>query len=315
LNYTLDSIKINSKWFDELDRKQNVYQKITYKGLNLYFQLYKFRLHGQENEHTFMTSISMLRKETKYTSTEIFDLLKKLKAAKVIKVENVSRWEYLLDDKGELKDKDILHITAVNPFPIGKFEREKGEDRFYIYVPLDLFQKYEDVGLNEKYYALYCLIEKWTHNMEEKAFMSIVRMSKILGFDKDYLNQMIYELNRHYFLASHSRPNGKGGYKFEHYILNSAKEEDVKKFVEGYGHIIEPLIKRVDKKRKDKKKSINIEEEVESLEGARNLVLPSNNIKSSFGESKENWGKFKDNVDEITPEEIDSLCDELYELL
>lgn len=42
MNYTLHSIRIKSSWFDNLERQKNVYQKITYKGLNLYFQLYKF---------------------------------------------------------------------------------------------------------------------------------------------------------------------------------------------------------------------------------------------------------------------------------
>jgi hypothetical protein len=76
MNYTLHSIRIKSSWFDNLERQKNVYQKITYKGLNLYFQLYKFRLHNQENEHTFITSISLLRKETGYSTQEVFELLK-----------------------------------------------------------------------------------------------------------------------------------------------------------------------------------------------------------------------------------------------
>lgn len=250
-----------------------------------------------------MTSISMLRKEMDYTTNEIFELLKKLKSAKVIKLENVSRWEYLLDGNGEIKDKDILHITAVDPFPIGKFEREKGEGRFYIYVPLDLFQKYEEAGLNEKYYALYCLIEKWTHNIEEKAWMSIAKMSKILDFNKDYVNQMIYEMNRHYFLASYRRPNGKNKWKFEHYILNSAKSEDVARFVKGYSHIIDTLIKRVDKK-KNAKNPIDIEEELNTVDEERT------GIKSSFGEPKVSGEETT-----LSPEEIDNICDEIFELL
>lgn len=264
MNYTLNSIKINSNWFDNLDRKQNVYEKIGHKGLNLYFQLYKFRLHNQENEHTFMTSISMLRKETKYTTTEIFELLKKMKSAKIIKLENVSRWEYLLDENGVIRDKDILMITAVDTFPIDKYESDG--TRFYIYVPLDLFQAYEDKGLSEKYYPLYCLIKKWSQNLEEKSWMSIAKMSKYLGFDKDYVNQMIYNLNRNYFLSSVRRKKSNGGgYYFEHRILDSWKEDKVSKFVESEQENMDRLIKRVDKK-KNSKKQMDIEVEMELVE-------------------------------------------------
>src|SRR5690606_20137760 len=127
--------------------KKNVYQKITYKGLNLYFQLYKFRLHNQENEHTFITSISLLRKETGYSTDEVFDLLKKLKGAKIIKLQNVSRWDYLLDEEGNIRDKDILFIEAIDTFPISDYKNVV--DNYYIYIPLDLFDLYKQKGLNE----------------------------------------------------------------------------------------------------------------------------------------------------------------------
>jgi len=262
MNYTVNSIKINSNWFDDLGRSKNVYQKIGYKGLNLYFQLYKFRLHRQENEHTFITSISLLRKETTYTTDEIFELLKKLKSAKIIKLENVSRWDYLLDENGNVKDKDILMITALDTFPLEKYESDGS--RFYLYIPLDLFQLYENKGLSEKYYALYCLIKKYSQNIEEKMWMSIEKMSKYLEFDKDYVNQMIYNLNRHYFMCSKRRPNGKGGYSYEHHILDSVKEDNINKFLEAFKEEMDRLIKRVDKKKKSKK-AINIEEEIDEL--------------------------------------------------
>lgn len=332
MNFTVEKIRINSKWFDDLGRKKNVYQKIGYKGLNLYFQLYKFRLHEQENEHTFVTSISLLRKETGYKTEEVFELLKKMKSAKIINIENVSRWDYLIEnridkvihgdgsieyvEKEVIKDKDTLVITATDTFPIFRYvELEEGE--FFIPVPLNLLQLYKDKGLNEKYYALYCLIQKYSSGVQDKMWMSISKMSEFLEtedckFDKDFINQMIYNLNRHYLLSSYRLNNNKGGWKYEHYILDDLSEDRVNSFIEGHKTNMDRLIKRVDKRKKNKK-PVNIEEELESLEVEE--VPVTNNIKSSFGEPKENWGKFKDNVDEITPEEIDSLCDELYELL
>ncbi|WP_146553426.1 hypothetical protein [Rummeliibacillus sp. SL167] len=262
-NYTLNSIKINSAWFDQSDRKQNVYEKITYKGLNLYFKLYKFRIHNQENEHTFITSISMLRKVTKYKTDEIFELLKKMKNAKIIKLENVSRWEYLIDENGNIKDKDILIITAIDTFPIEDFKKD--DNKYYIFVPLSLFQLYEDKGLNEKYYALYCLIVKWSQNQEHKSWMSIAKMAKFLGFDKDYVNQMIYNMNRYYFMSSYRKRNGKGGFNFEHFILNSWKPDEIEKFIRIHKENMDKLISRVDNKKKNKKK-MDIETELEIVE-------------------------------------------------
>lgn len=234
MNYTLNSIKINSNWFDDKARKQSTYDKIGYKGLNLYFQLYKFRLHRQENEHTFMTSISMLRKETGYKTDEVFELLKKLKSAKVINIENVSKWSYLIDSSTKkVKDKDILHITALDTFPIENYQQQ--DDRYYIYIPLDLFEEYKRKGLNEKYYALYCLIKKWSQNTEGKMYMAIEKIAGVLGFDKDYINKMINNMNKNYLLSSRRRKRESGfGYKFEHYLLDSMTKEKVEKFLEAH---------------------------------------------------------------------------------
>lgn len=229
MNYTLNSIRINSEWFD--NDKENVYDKIGYEGLNLYFQLYKFRLHRQEDEHTFITSISMLRKETGYKTDNVFNLLKKLKSANVITIKNVSRWSYLIDSNTKkVKDKDILHIVATDTFPIDNYEQQ--DDRYYIYIPFDLFELYKSKGLNEKYYPLYCLIKKWSQNIETKMYMSIEKMAGVLGFDKDYVNKMINNMNRLQLLVSYKRKRDSGyGYKYEHYILDSAKEEDVQRFL------------------------------------------------------------------------------------
>jgi hypothetical protein len=277
MNYTLHSIRIKSNWFDDLGRKKNVYQKITYKGLNLYFQLYKFRLHNQENEHTFITSVSLLRKETGYSTDEVFDLLKKLKGAKIIKLQNVSRWDYLLDEEGNIRDKDILIIEAIDTFPISDYKNVG--DNYYIYIPLDLFDLYKQKGLNEKYFALYCLIKKWSQNEENKMWMSIQKMSKFLGFDKDYVNKMIYEMNRNYFLSSYRKRKSDGTYFFEHHILDSTKKNEIDKFLEIHKSNIDKLIKRVDKK-KNNKKSMEIENELETIEEEKEQ---ENQPKFAFG--------------------------------
>jgi hypothetical protein len=291
MNYTLHSIRIKSNWFEDLGRKKNVYQKITYKGLNLYFQLYKFRLHNQENEHTFITSISLLRKETGYSTEEVFDLLKKLKGAKIINLQNVSRWDYLIDEQGNIRDKDILVIVATDTFPISNYK--KVDDNFYIYIPLDLFELYKQKGLNERYFALYCLIKKWSQNAEQKSWMSIKKMSKFLGFDKDYVNKMIFEMNRNYLLSSYRKKKSDGTYRYEHYILDSVKNDNVNKFLDVHKDNMDKLIKRVDKK-KNQKKSMNIENELETVEEVEEQPQESKlawGHKGKMNQPQKAWGK------------------------
>jgi len=266
-NYTLQFTRIKSNWFDE----NGVYKKIGYKGLNLYFQLFKFRIHNQDNDYTFITSISMLRKETGYSTGEVFNLLKKLKSAKVIKLENVSRWDYLLDENGSIKDKDILVLIATDTY--------KDEDKYYINIPFDLFKLYEEKGLTEKYYALYCLISKWSNNAEGKMWMSIEKMAKFLGFDKDFVNKMIYQLNEHYLMYSNKRSNHKNGYKFEHHLLKSAKPEDVEKFLGEYKDKIDVFNKRVQNNR-NKKKQIGVEE---LLPIEESIEVEEEPVKLAFG--------------------------------
>jgi predicted transcriptional regulator len=249
--------------------------------------LYKFRLHNQENEHTFITSISLLRKETGYTSSKVLELLKLMKRAKIINIESMSRWDYLLDQDGNIKDKDILIITAIDA--ISSFQNK--DDEYYIYINLDLFKKYEEsnmYGRIEKYIALYCLIAKWSNNTEQKMNMRIAKMAKILGFDKDFVHKMIYEMNRNYFMSSRKKNRKSGRYYFEHRLLTSTKKEDVEKFLSSEKENIEKLINRVEKK-KNKKKVIDIEEELESSELVE-FVEEMSNIKHGFGK-KNNWGE------------------------
>lgn len=285
-NYTVSSIKVKSSWFDRLERKKSVFQKITYKGLNLYFQLFKFRLYNQDNEYTFITSISMLRKETGYSTQELFDLLKKLKSTGVIKIDNVSRWDYLIDENGEIKDKDILVIIATD---LPKTERKQrvyngekvldkqgnpvyydspiDEDNYYIGVSFAMLELYKRKGLNERFYALYCLIMKWRNGYQDERFnMSIEKIADTLGYDKDSVNRMIYQMNRNYLLSSYrERRKGRDGFKYNHYLLTSADEEKMDKWIQNEKPNMDKLIKRVDKK-KNSKKSMSIEDDLETVE-------------------------------------------------
>lgn len=262
-NYAFEQIRIKSSWFDDEDRgKKNIYQKITYKGLYLYFTLYRFRVHKQENEHTFITSISLLRQETGYSTEEIFELLKKMKSTKIIDIKNISRWDYLYttDSNGGklILDKNILVIEAIDTFSILNYKEEVKD--YYIYVDLKLMEYYKGKGLNEKHMTLYCFINKWNNNLEHKMYMSLEKMAEKLDFDKDHVHKMIYEMNRAYVLSStKQRRQSKHGFYFEHYILDELKKKD--DFIKNYAKNIDLLISKAEK-RKQQKKQKNVESNV-----------------------------------------------------
>ncbi|MEC1778421.1 hypothetical protein [Schinkia azotoformans] len=333
-NYTGSSIKIKSNWFDKLDRKRNTYQKITYKGLNIYFQLYKFRLYGQANENTFVTSISLLRKETGYTTEEIFDILKKMKSANVIQMENVSRWDYLLDENGNVKDKDILVITASDtPKTVRKIQKSKDgvvivdkdgkvkeidspatDDDFYITVSFEMLEYYKSKGLNERYYALYCLISRWRFgHRDHKMNMKIENMAKCLDFDKDTIHRMIYQMNRNYLLSSYRKVRKAGGYKFEHYLLVKCDEESLERWLRSEKDNMDKVTKRADR-RKDRKKPLNVEEEMEDS----GVVDEVDEQEEQEDKSNDSWGEpdpFENVPNEnVSPTNFDNeYSDELLE--
>lgn len=247
-NYAMDRIIINGLWF-ELD--ENKYQKIGYKGLNLYFTLFKFRIYKQQHDYMFLTSISLLRKETGYKTDEILELLKIMKRYKILGFDNISRWDILIDDKGKIKDREMIVCYAID-IPDTKIEGTR-----FVNIDLNLLNHYLAIGLNEKYYPIYCLIRyQADRNPEKKSFTSIIKTAKALDMDKDTFNKMIHMMNRKYLLYSHKRKNGKGDYYFEHRICNSM--EQIESFIDpklGIKDGIDKNIRQWDKANVRKEKS------------------------------------------------------------
>lgn len=322
LNYTVKSIKIKSNWFDMFERKKNTFQKITHEGLFLYFNLYKFKIHNQEKE-TFITSISMLRKETGYSTKRVFELLKKLKSAKVIDILNVSRWDYLLNDDGSIKDKDILMIIATD-IPVTDrvpkvnedgeaIKNDKGgiiyidkpidEDNYYLTIPFDMLEFYFNKGMNERHFAMYCLFQKWNKGyIDRKVNMRIEKIANVLNFHRDTVHRLIYDMNRNYVLASYKkRRKANHGYFFEHYVLENLKEEYVEWFVSTHKHQMDKLVERLDKKRNNKK-NLNIEEEIEIVDG-----VVDDEEKEVVQERKLAFGTIKAQNNKISEEEYEML--------
>ncbi|MDU8675352.1 hypothetical protein [Paenibacillus polymyxa] len=254
MNYTLKHIKIKSNWFDSGGK----FSKMGIDAFLIYLTLFRFRLHNQDYEYTFLTSISYIRKETKLSKQETFDCLRLLKKFGIIDFENVTRWDRFLNTDKTIPDDRILHIVATDVPNTTKETNDKNitydkpvtESDYYISVDLNLFDVYKSRGLNHSYYPVYCLLKKWQNNIERKSFMSIQKMADCIGYDKDYLNKLIREMNRQYILYSDYRNNGKGSKYFEHHLMNTLQEETG--FLRAYQEQIEKNIKKWDKKKRTK---------------------------------------------------------------
>lgn len=247
-NYSLHNIVVNGLWF-ELD-DDNKFLKIGCKTFYLYLSLFKFRVFKQEHDYLFHTSISLLRKETGYSTDEILEMLKLMKRHKILSFDGLSRWDMLIDEHGKIKDRELITCYSID-VPDTSLEGTR-----FVNVDPNMLEYYKRLGLHERYYAIYCLIRyQADRNSEKKSFTSIEKSAKFLDMDKDTFNKMIHEMNRKYILYSQKRRNGKGDYYFEHRICNTF--EMVEKFKESdfIKSGIEMNIKQWDKAKERKAKS------------------------------------------------------------
>lgn len=70
--------------------------------------------------------------------------------------------------------------------------------------------------------------------------MTIKKMADHLGYDKDYVNKLVHQMNKAYVLFSHYRKNCKDGHYFEHHLLQSVKEQE--KFLRNFKNEIDKNI-------------------------------------------------------------------------
>jgi hypothetical protein len=270
----MDNIKIKQNWFELIDdnNDNNKFIEIGYEGLYLYFSMFKFRLYKQEHNYMFITSISLLRKETGYASDIILTLLKLLKKKGILKFDGLSRWDILLDENKKIKDKEVI-VCYASDVPILNMVSDNGKEKeapstlddYYINVDLNMLQYYSDIGLNERFIPIYCMMRGWNDtNTEGKSFVGVEKMAATLGYDKDTLNKMIHTMNRKYVLASYYKDNKKEGEYFEHRICFSLS------LIHHYrdsGHLKDQIDKNIKKwdKRKEKKARVRnkVKKEIE----------------------------------------------------
>ncbi|WP_176557822.1 hypothetical protein [Sporolactobacillus terrae] len=290
--YAIPYINIRSEWFDKDD---NTYEKMgKYRSLFLYFQLYRFRIYNQESDHIFVTSIGLLKQSINkycndryYTIPNITNLLKSLVAANVIRIDNIKRWDRI--------DKNTcLVIEAVNPLPVGKIENQ-----YFIKINFNLFDLYHERKLSDAYFALYCLIAKYSNNPPKTAakaqmtkldssqgscYMKIETMSDVLGIDKNTINRMIWRLNSERLMCSPKKKfkTIEGYYKevYQHYILKRGDPEGKATFEKEFGDEMDKIKFHLDARQKRKqKKGVSKSEAVQSKKIIDNVFYDEDDYK------------------------------------
>lgn len=228
MKYTLDNTKIKSNWFDENGKILDM----GVKGFYLYISLFRFKVNNQENEYTFITSIAALRKETGYTKYLIFDLLKLLSRLRIISVINISRWDQIGKNK-DIDERMMLVIEGVDaPLTkvIGKKDEPIDEENYYLSVNLPILQYYVDSSLDLESILIYIIIIKYSNNPQKKAWISIEKIAKRIGVNKNRVNSLIKEMNELRVLYSVKVKYESGSLKkhYEHKICR--RLDDLEKF-------------------------------------------------------------------------------------
>jgi hypothetical protein len=277
-NYGTNFIFLRSNWFDNLGEEDNQYKRLGEKCFYLYLTLFRFLVNNQEYKYTFITSIEKLRKISGYSDKDIFTYIRLMVSEGVIDTDNTDHWERWFEGNklnGKLKSKECITIVATavpNVVYDSKAARAKTTpvddhpDNKYVMVDLRLMQLYQDRGFNEKYYPIFCLINKRSNGTEGKCTQAINTMARDLGMGDSTVHNIIKVLNENYLLASSYRDNGKDGKKFEHRILNNIDLLDTFAGKNFHGtHLKEVSDKNVKRwnKPKDKKKKVKKKEYID----------------------------------------------------
>jgi len=265
-NFALSSTKIKSNWFD--GEKKSIFNQIgKEEGLNLYLQLFRFRLHqfvgspkqNYEN-HIFRITIGELKKFTKINyksrlrNKQVFEMLKDMSKAGIIKLHKPTRWDYLLDESDKIKPDNLIVLQATDVPHTHVEQNEKGqevdkpddENEDY-YVPINfntINYMYNDLKFTSKEVAAYLLLMKLSNGGRSEAFMNINKMKELLGIGNDKVTEIIITLNKNYMVASYSRHIGK---KVSFYHTPVRSYDHINQFKEETKDTIHTFLKRYNK--------------------------------------------------------------------
>lgn len=225
MNYVKSSVLINSKWFDLKGRdKRSVYKDhIKEDGLFLYVSLYKFIVIRQ-TEDVLFTSVAVLSEETRISCKCVSEYLLEFERNKIIKIQNRTRRNSLLDTDGSLLVDVLLKITFTD-VP----DRKKNVEDRYVVVNFKLCKWMFENGLGRRHLALYCLFYRFSSGGVVKYGSDV--LAEYLGCSKGTVLKLIDDLNDKMIVKSTKSKNKKGGYKYEHTVLRSFSRWDLFKEV------------------------------------------------------------------------------------
>ncbi|MFB4473323.1 hypothetical protein ACDI16_10280 [Oceanobacillus caeni] len=282
-NFALSSIKIKSSWF-EGEKKSTFHQIKKDEGLNLYLQLFRFRVHqfiGSPKEnyenHIFRVTIGELKDFTRMNlksslrNEQTFDLLKDMSKAGIIKLHKPSRWSYLVDKEGKIKSDSLIVLQATDVPHTHVEKNEKGnavdkpdtDDDWYVPVNFNTINHmYNDLKFTSKEVATYLLLMKLSNGGRHEAFMNINTMKNCLGYSNEKITDILITLNENYLVASYPRRTGK---KVSFYHIPVRSYDKIDKFKEEMGDTIRKFLKRYNKAKSEKSSPFdNVDEVVES---------------------------------------------------
>lgn len=255
--FALSSMKIKSSWFD--GEKKSVFQKIgKEEGLNLYLQLFRFRIHqGDIYKHHFILSIGELKKYTKINMTkklsykQILEILKKMDRAGIIKNHAVKDWNKYIDENGNVIADKILKLEATD-VPM-TFKNDKNEDQpidkthSYTSISFEMVNYIYERDLSSKALSIFYLIRKLSNSSksERKAWININTMELWLGYGGETITSCLIELNKNGLVATYVKRN-KGRITFEHFPVIGGIDR-ISEHENGHSDTIRKFLNRYNK--------------------------------------------------------------------
>ncbi len=228
-NFAVSSMKLKSIWFK--DENVNVYKQMgKEEGLNLYLQLFRFRIHqGDFNQHIFRTSLLELQQFTRINKRGVLSLrelkgmLLQMEKIGVIKIRSQNIEHMIGNEMLIIEAIDVPHLERIND------KDEVIDESFYIPVKFEFIDyMYDVLTFTAKEVAFFVLLSMYGMRKGNAVInMKINNMKTRLGTRNEKITNMLVEFNKYGLLYTHVIREGKKT-KFEHYMCKSV--EGIEKF-------------------------------------------------------------------------------------
>jgi len=343
LEFTLTDTVIKSNWFDEGNNTCLYKQIKKEKGLNLYLQLFKFRVHkihkGNRDDykmynHIFRVCLYDLRESMSVNTSKkpsydkVIEMLELLINKGVIKFNPFHKKDSfesaIKDGEGNYQEFRLLELEAID---IPKFNGvdEKGnhivggKENNFIPVEFGVIDYIlNELKLSTFHVAVYLYIMKWSR-LQKKSFKSINNMATELGVRNRRVKKVLLDLNRGgviYTVRKVSKKN-RDNPDFEHYPCEKFKslegfiketKEARDKFIKHHGEDwVEPKKKKESTTEENTQEQEHVNEESETTDDFEENLNPSATTDSEesgeWGSEPRDGGKEK-TLDDVEEEEM-----------